>query len=157
MGPQYLSEDLKANRGHPKEQALLVSLRISQAARRKSRTLGRVVTLVHRVFTELLLGAELRPETKIGPGLRVFHGQALVVNTATVIGAGVKLHHSVTLGLRQAGGGAPVLEDGVEVGAGAIILGPVVIGAGARIGAGAVVLDSIPAGRVAVGNPARLL
>src|SRR4051812_22899625 len=77
MAPKYLLEDWRANRGHPKEQALLASLRIAQAARRRSRPLGILATVLHRLLSELLLNIELRPETSVGPGLRLFHGVAL--------------------------------------------------------------------------------
>jgi len=50
---------------------------------------------------------------------------------------------------------APVLEPGVQLGAGAAVLGRITIGAGSRIGANAVVLDDVPAGVVVFGVPAR--
>jgi serine O-acetyltransferase len=69
----------------------------------------------------------------------------------------VTLRHGVTLGLRRTGvPGAPVVCDGVDIGAGAKILGPVHIGDGAVIGANAVVLCDVPAGSLAVGVPARI-
>ncbi|MGY1719452.1 serine O-acetyltransferase [Blastococcus sp. SYSU DS0552] len=154
---EALRADLRANKGHPKEQFVLVSLRLSQWARARSRRLGTVATLVHRLITEVIYGIELRPETSIGGGLRLFHGYATVVHTGAVLGSGVSIHQSVTIGLRHAGGQAPVLGDNVNVGASALILGGVHIGDGATIGAGAVVLNDVPAGRVAVGNPARIL
>jgi serine acetyltransferase len=54
-------------------------------------------------------------------------------------------------------GGAPVLRDGVEVGAHAVIIGPVTVGANAIIGAAAVVTKDVPPGPVMVGNPAKVL
>ena len=63
----------------------------------------------------------------------------------------------VTIGDRVAGGPVPVIEDDVEIGAYAQILGGVRIGRGARVGAMSVVLQDVPPGATAVGNPARIL
>lgn len=54
-------------------------------------------------------------------------------------------------------GGVPTIEDGVSIGANAVLLGDIVIHKGAKIGAGAVVLDDVPAGSTAVGVPARII
>ena len=64
------------------------------------------------------------------------------------------MRHGVTIGERVEGGPAPVVEDGVDIGAYAQILGGVTIGRGARIGAMSVVLADVPPGAAAVGNPA---
>jgi len=152
-----LAEDLRVNKGHPKEQLVLLSLRSSQLLTEFWKPLGRLATIIHRLLTEVVYGLELRPETRIGAGLRLFHGYATVVHTGTVIGENVTLHQSITIGLRKRGGGAPIIRDGVSIGAGAIILGDIVVGKNAKIGAGAVVLKDVPPGAVAVGNPARVI
>lgn len=151
-----LRADLRANRGHPKEQMIVLSLRLSQAFA-PIPVVGSVVRLAHRFWTELIYGIELRPETKIGPGLRIYHGYGTVVNTGSVLGANVKLHHGVTIGARRTGGDCPVIGDNVEIGAGAIILGGISIGNGAAVGAGAVVLHDIPPGAMALGSTARVV
>jgi serine O-acetyltransferase len=51
----------------------------------------------------------------------------------------------------------PTLEDGVIVGAGAQILGDIVVGRNARVGANAVVVKDVPAGVAVVGIPARVV
>ena len=63
----------------------------------------------------------------------------------------------MTIGNRKEGGPVPVIEDDVEFGAYAQVLGGVVVGKGAKIGAMSVVLTNVPAGSTAVGNPARLI
>ncbi len=104
-----------------------------------------------------LTGISLPREILIGPGLRIWHFGGVFVNPGSVIGANCTLRQGVTLGNRAPDGPCPVLEDDVDVGAYAQILGGVRIGKGARIGAMAVVLRDVPAGAAAVGNPARVI
>jgi putative colanic acid biosynthesis acetyltransferase WcaB len=108
-----------------------------------------------------VLGVELPPETEVGPELRLIHPQGIVVNGETRIGARCILRASTTIGNVMSADGtasaSPVIGDDVELGANVVVIGPVVIGAGARVGAGAVVIRDVPAGKVAVGNPARVL
>lgn len=108
-------------------------------------------------WTETLTGISLPKECRVGPGLRIWHFGGIFINPATVIGARCTLRQGVTLGNRVEGGPCPVLEDDVELGAYAQVLGGVRLGAGCKIGAMAVVLQDVPPGATAVGNPARIL
>ncbi len=153
-------QDWQANPRDVKSRAILVGLRLAQLAMGspdRLRLRAVIPVALYRGWTEMLLGLELRPRTRIGGGLTIYHGYGLVVNDHTRIGRRVTLRNGVTIGHREEGGPSPVIEDGVVLGAGAIVLGGITVGAGARIGAGAVVLRDVPAGRTAVGNPARLL
>jgi serine O-acetyltransferase len=110
-----------------------------------------------RTATQMATGIELPCETRVGRRLRIEHFGGIIVSGDTVIGDDVVLRQGVTLGLRRRGErGAPRIGNGVDIGAGAKILGPVSIGDGAVIGANAVVLDDVPAGALAVGIPARV-
>ena len=113
------------------------------------------VGVAYRLLVEWTLGVELPWRTTVGPGLRILHGQGLVVKDHAVIGEQVTLRHSVTIGSKYEGAASPVLGDGVDVGAGAIILGEISVGENSVIGAGAVVVSSVPPRCVAVGNPAK--
>jgi putative colanic acid biosynthesis acetyltransferase WcaB len=119
------------------------------------------LTAVYTVLVNWFLGVELPPATEVGPELRLLHPQSVVINPDTRIGRGCTIRASTVLGnIVRADGtitGSPTLHDGVELGVGVIIIGPIEIGAGARIGAGAVVIDDVPPGAVAVGNPARIV
>jgi putative colanic acid biosynthesis acetyltransferase WcaB len=119
------------------------------------------LTAAYTVLVNWFLGVELPPATQVGPALRLLHPQSIIINPDTQIGRGCTIRASTVLGnIVKANGaitGSPTLHEGVELGVGVIIIGPVQIGAGARIGAGAVVIDDVPAGAVAVGNPARLV
>ncbi|ALV08328.1 serine acetyltransferase [Roseateles depolymerans] len=112
--------------------------------------------LMFRVV-ETVTGISLPKDCRIGPGLRIWHFGGIFVNPGTVIGAQCTLRQGVTLGNRVPDGPCPVLEDGVELGAYAQVIGGVRLGAGCRIGAMAVVLQDVPPGATAVGNPARIL
>jgi serine O-acetyltransferase len=102
-------------------------------------------------------GVELLPVTRVGPGLRIHHGDNIVINADAVIGADCVLRQGVTIGHLEPGGGAPVIGDGVVFGAYAQVLGNVVVGDGARIGAMSLVLQDVPPGATAVGVPARII
>jgi putative colanic acid biosynthesis acetyltransferase WcaB len=160
-----LGADFRANKGNPKGFITVASYRIANAAVQTGKVWLRVpAVLAHRLLTEVLLGVELPADTKVGPGLLIWHGSGLVVHARSEIGANVILRHNTTLGTLNAGtdddpddGLAPVLADGVSVGTASVILGPVHVGSGAVVGAGSVVITDVPAGATVVGNPARVV
>ena len=157
-------QDWTANRGKPKEQLVLALFRLAQWVRGWPAPwwlLGAPYLAFDRVAVEWVLGIELRFKTRVGPRLRLFHGQALVVNEGTVLGADVTLRPSTTIGSKTLADGTqsacPILGDGVDVGANVVIVGAVRIGDGAVIGAGSVVVKDVPPGTVVAGNPARVI
>ncbi len=107
-------------------------------------------------FVRFLTGIEIHPAAQLGRRLFIDHGMGVVVGETAMVGDDVVLFHGSTLGGKSMKRGKrhPTLGDGVVVGAGAKILGPVWIGDGARIGANAVVVHDVPARAVAVGVPA---
>lgn len=159
-----IAADWRANRGNVKAHCVLLPFRIAGyfAVRRRSAPLvwliGLPMMAFYRVGVEWLLGVELPAKTSVGAGLRLYHGQGLVVHDGSIIGRNVVLRQNTSIGVRGEGEtAAPVLGDGVDVGANVAIIGPVLVGAGVTIGAGSVVVDNVPAGAVAVGNPARVV
>lgn len=116
----------------------------------------RVYWLLYRI-TETLTGISIPKQAEIGPGLRIFHFGNIFLHTEVKIGARCTLRQGVTIGNRYAGGPVPVLEDDVDLGAYAQVLGGIRIGHGAKIGAMSVVLQDVPAGHTAVGIPARII
>ncbi len=112
--------------------------------------------LAYRVI-ETLTGVSIPKSVEVGPGLRIYHFGNIFVHAESKIGANCTLRQGVTIGNRHEGGPVPVLEDDVELGAYAQVLGGVRIGRGAKIGAMSVVLVDVPPGASAVGNPARIL
>ena len=110
-------------------------------------------------ISRFLTGIEIHPGATIGRRFFIDHGMGVVIGETALIGDDVTLYHGVTLGGTSWNKGKrhPTLENGVVIGAGAKVLGPIVISAGAKVGSNAVVTKPIPAGATAVGNPARIL
>jgi serine O-acetyltransferase len=117
--------------------------------------LARFVSSIGRFMT----GIEIHPGARIGRRFFIDHGMGVVIGETAEIGDDVTLYHGVTLGGTSwnAGKRHPTLGNGVVVGAGAKVLGPILIADGAKIGSNAVVTKPVPAGATAVGNPARII
>jgi serine O-acetyltransferase len=122
---------------------------------RRLRWLARFTAHISRFLT----GIEIHPGATIGRRFFIDHGMGVVIGETALIGNDVTLYHGVTLGGTSWNKGKrhPTLEDGVVIGAGAKVLGPITISAGAKVGSNAVVTKPLPAGATAVGNPARIL
>jgi len=115
---------------------------------------ARLVSHIGRFLT----GVEIHPGAVIGRRVVIDHGMGVVIGETSAIGDDVLIYMGVVLG-----GTAlenvkrhPTIEDGVILGSGAIVLGPIRIGKGARVGAGSVVVRSVPPGATVVGVPGRI-
>lgn len=110
-------------------------------------------------IARFLTGIEIHPGATIGRRFFIDHGMGVVIGETAIIGDDVTIYHGVTLGGTSWNKGRrhPTLENGVVIGAGAKVLGPITIGSGARVGSDAVVVKDVPAGATAVGNPARVI
>jgi len=112
-------------------------------------------------FARFLTGIEIHPGATIGRRLFIDHGMGVVIGETAELGDDVMLYHAVTLGGTSRHGVTrgtkrhPTLEDGVTVGAGAKVLGPITIGAWSTIGANAVVTRDAPPSSLLIGIPAR--
>ena len=117
--------------------------------------LGRFVSHLGRWLT----GIEIHPGASIGRRFFIDHGMGVVIGQTAEIGDDCTLYHGVTLGGTSWSPGKrhPTLGNGVVVGAGAKILGPITIGNGAKVGSNAVVVKPVPAGATAIGIPARIV
>jgi len=104
-------------------------------------------------------GIEIHPGATIGRRVFIDHGMGVVIGETAVVGDDCTLYHGVTLGGTSWNKGKrhPTLQNGVVIGAGAKILGPITVGEGAKIGSNAVVVKDVPANATAVGIPARIL
>jgi serine O-acetyltransferase len=121
----------------------------------KLKTLGRVVS--H--FSRFITGIEIHPGARIGRGVFIDHGMGVVIGETAEVGDGVLMYQGVLLGGTSLSRGKrhPTVERGVVIGAGAKVLGPIVIGAEAKIGAQAVVVRAVPPGCTVVGNPGKIV
>jgi serine O-acetyltransferase len=110
-------------------------------------------------FGRLVSNVDIHPGATIGRRFFIDHGACVVIGETAVIGDDVTLYHGVTLGGTswKPGKRHPTLEDGVFVGCGAKILGPITVGSGARIGANSVVITDVPPNVTVVGIPGRIV
>ena len=110
-------------------------------------------------FARWFTGIEIHPAAKIGERFFIDHGMGVVIGETAEIGNDCTLYHGVTLGGTswQKGKRHPTLGNGVVVGAGAKVLGPIEIGDGARVGSNAVVIKSVGIGETVVGIPGRIV
>ncbi len=140
--------------------SLLASIRDYQRFAQSSNffslhVLKRLCVLKHQ-FWSVITGADIPLNCRIGGGLLIPHPNGIVILPEAKIGPNCLIFQQVTIGTRS-GDSYPVIGGHVDIGAGAKILGNVTIGDHACIGANAVVLHDVPAGKSAVGIPARIL
>jgi serine O-acetyltransferase len=123
--------------------------------RRGWRFLPRLISHLGKMLT----GVEIHPGATLGRRLFIDHATGVVIGETAEVGDDVTLYHGVTLGGTSLHKGKrhPTLKDGVIVGSGGQVLGPITIGAEARVGANAVVLSDVPSGATVVGIPARMV
>ena len=140
---------------YPGFHALLIHRFAHRLWRMKMRWLARFVSHCSRFLT----GIEIHPGAKVGRRVFIDHGMGVVIGETAELGDDCTLYHGVTLGgtTWNKGKRHPTLMQGVVIGAGAKVLGPIVIGEGAKIGSNAVVVKDVPAGATALGIPARVI
>lgn len=129
--------------------AAMVVYRLMQASRRHG------LAPLEMVFNKLNAagGCIIGRGTEFGPGFVLIHSNGVVINGAVRGGENVMIEHQVTIGAEKRQ--SPVIGNGVFIGAGAKIVGPVTIGDNARVGANAVVTRDVPAETTVVGIPAK--
>jgi serine O-acetyltransferase len=116
----------------------------------------RLPTRVLSQMTRFFTGCEIHPAAQLGPGCFIDHASGVVIGETAILGANVTLYQGVTLGGtgKETGKRHPTLGDNVVVGAGAKILGNIVVGDDAKVGAGSVVVRAVPPGCTVAGVPA---
>ena len=117
--------------------------------------LGRIGSHISRFLT----GIEIHPAASVGKRFFIDHGMGIVIGETSKIADDCSIYHGVTLGgtTWEKGKRHPTLENGVIIGAGAKILGPITLGAGSRIGSNAVVAKNVPPRTTVVGIPGHIV
>lgn len=157
-------QDWKINNGNLKARFVLVSFRLAQFFRNSPNPIflcSIPYLIYYRIFIEWILGIELPWNLNVGRDLRIYHGQALVINDGVRIGERCILRQSTTIGHKgcESDGftSSPIIGNDVDIGANVVIIGNVIIGNNVTIGAGSVVVKSLESNGVYAGNPAKLL
>ena len=121
----------------------------------KLKFIAKIISYFGRIFT----GIEIHPAAKIGKNMFIDHGHGVVIGETSEIGNNVLIYHGVTLGGNSLNKGKrhPTIGNNVIIGAGAKILGPLVIGDSARVGANAVVTKSVKSNSTVMGIPAKMI
>ena len=137
--------------------SLLAAIRTYQANRDKGGPLAavrwRFAAARWRLWS-VIGGISIPVRCQIGGGLQMPHTNGIVINVRAKIGCNCDIYQQVTIGEMK--GGCPEVGNGVFIGPGAKILGPVKIGDGARIGANALVITDVPAGALVLAAPGEI-
>ena len=110
-------------------------------------------------LTRIVTGIDIHPAARIGRRFFIDHGMGVVIGETADIGDDVTLYQGVTLGGTswRKEKRHPTVRDGVVIGAGATVLGPLTIGRGSKIGAGSVVVKDVPEESTVVGIPGKVV
>jgi len=110
-------------------------------------------------FGRFLTGIEIHPGAKIGKGIFIDHGMAVIIGETTEIGDNVTIYQGATLGGtgKEKGKRHPTIGNNVVISSGAKVLGPFTVGDYSKIGAGSVVLKEVPPNCTVVGVPGRIV
>jgi serine O-acetyltransferase len=140
---------------YPGVHALLVHRLAHRLWRRKWRYSARLLSYLARIWTNI----DIHPGAQIGRRFFIDHGSGVVIGETAELGDDVTLYHGVTLGGTSWSHGKrhPTLGHGVVIGAGAKVLGPIILGEGAKVGANSVVIKDVPARRTVVGIPGKVV
>ncbi len=154
-----IKQDFKTNKGNTKGIVITILFRLASYcyANKYLKTISFPYQVFYKHFTQIFFSIELPCELRIGPGLKIYHGIALIVHENTIIGSNCVLRQSTTIGNARPGSKCPRIGDNVEIGCNVCIIGDVVIGNNVIIGAGSVIVKDVPSNSVVVGNPGRII
>lgn len=156
---RFLRADFRRNGSRVQRLTLLV-FRVGQFAYASESSPARALRpwwrLVDRIYLQTIVHAELPPQCGCGPGLELPHaGRGVVVHYSARLGEDLRVYHRVTIG--GTGGRAPSIGDGVSIGAGAFVFGPIEVGDHVQIGANAVVVKDVEPWATVAGVPAEVV
>lgn len=139
---------------YPSVHALILHRLAHRLYKKKRFFISRLISQLNRALT----GIEIHPGATIGKGILIDHGMGVVIGETAEVGDRVTIYHGTTLGGtgKEKGKRHPTVGNDVIIGAGAKLLGPIVVGDNAKIGANAVVLKDVPQGATVVGIPGKI-
>ena len=154
--PDWTREQLNPRAFEPGKKLLRIIRKYEKLSRRQTifSWLRRKSLVVFHRFWSAVCGSEIPIDLKAEGGLLLPHPYGIVIHPDVSLGPNCLVFQNVTIGFRN--GGIPQIEGHVDIGAGAVILGAICIGANSQIGANAVVLEDVPADSIAVGVPAKI-
>jgi serine O-acetyltransferase len=158
-----IRQDMKAQSGGWAAQGFwaLVIYRFGRWRYRVRPTLLRkLFSLIYRIFykfIQVITGIELPCEVEIGKNFVIDHFGGIIISGYAKFGDNCRIRNGVVVGIRKVGEClAPTVGNDVDIGAGAKLLGPIVIGDHVVVGANAVVITDVPSNSIAVGVPATI-
>lgn len=155
---KFILQDWAVNSSKGKVITLLFRIANFCSTRKIYYYLGFPYLFFYKILVEWFFSIEIPWNLKAGKNLRIFHGQALVINRDVILGINCTLRHSTTIGNKQFADGSfsksPVIGDNVDVGSNVCIIGPIVINDNVKIGCGSVVIKNAVGNSILVGNPA---
>jgi serine O-acetyltransferase len=126
----------------------------------KPALLRKPFSLMYRIlykFVQILTGIELPCEVEIGKNFVIDHFGGIIISGYAKFGDNCRIRNGVVVGIRRIEERrAPTVGNNVDIGAGAKLLGPIVIGDNVVVGANAVVITDVPPDSIAVGVPAQI-
>ncbi|MDN3384683.1 serine acetyltransferase [Pseudoalteromonas sp. APC 3358] len=146
----------------PKSRLIMILYRSGNLLYRKRKKISPLpyylFQVFYRVLVEWVFCVELPLKTRVGKRLSIYHGFGLVVNPKVTLGNNIKLRNGVVIGNNgKSKTGSPVIEDNVDIGANAVVIGEITIGYNTKIGAGTVVTKTIESNKVVVSGKVRIL
>ncbi|MEO0711513.1 MAG: serine acetyltransferase [Pseudomonadota bacterium] len=157
-----VAEDFRAHGRNPFEQGFWTVFvhRFGNWRMGKPKIIRAPSTVLYWVMFKLVewfCGMSVWYPVRLGRRVRFWHHSGIVIS-ARFLGDDVQVRQGVTMGVARTDrlGELPIMEDGVDIGAGAVIVGPILVGKGARIAANALVFHDVPPGALAIGNPAQI-
>ncbi|KAL3702071.1 hypothetical protein R1sor_020093 [Riccia sorocarpa] len=119
----------------------------------------KVLALALQARISEVFAVDIHPAARIGKSILLDHGTGVVIGETAVVEDRVSMLQGVTLGGtgKATGDRHPKIRGGVLIGAGATILGNIVVGKGAMIAAGSLVLKNVPAHSMVAGTPAKVV
>jgi len=118
--------------------------------------LSKICVLQH-LFWTIISGADIPINSILGGGVIIPHANGIVIHPSAELGVNCLVHQQVTIGVKRGSSVAPIIKGHVDIGAGAKIIGPIIIGEHVLIGANAVVVHDVEPYAVVAGVPAKVI